>query len=669
MKKILLVEDSHLTRVFVADFLQNYGYEVETASESEEAVEKACYTFLPDLILMDIELKGNVDGIETAKKILKLRDIPIVFLTANTSLEIINKIKDVKGYGYIVKGPNKEAIISTIEMALRLHEANSIANMFEYIFENSSNEIYVFNLETLEFIKVNKAARQNLGYTNEELRFMTPLHLKPQFNEQSFRELLIPLIRGEKTNIVFRTVHRRKNNSTYPVEVQLQLFQYKGKNLCFASIIDLTDQNKIEEKLKEKELLLKAITDSAYDAIIVLDGDGKVVFWSPSAERIFGYSEKEIINKEFHPLLATKNYSVTLSKDMLARFKETGELDKIPNPIELKARHKNGYEINIELTLSALKLKDKWYAVGIVRDISERKKSQDEITKTWKLYFELAENAPIGIMRCDKNGNIIYVNDKVLEILGSPSEEETKKINLFTFPLLVKYGFSEKLKECMENNKTETFETNYISKWGKEVWARVHIKPHIEEEKVSGALIILDDITEKKKLEEELRLLSYTDALTGAYNRRYLVQKLEEEIERAKRYGNEFSLILLDIDHFKKINDRYGHNAGDIVLKGVVKMIKERIRKVDTLARWGGEEFIIMLPNTPVEKAVILAEELRENLSKMTIPGIEKVTASFGVAGYRPGDTVDSLVKRADDLMYTAKAEGRNCVYYQNEDY
>ncbi|MDI6601198.1 MAG: GGDEF domain-containing protein [Thermoanaerobacteraceae bacterium] len=124
--------------------------------------------------------------------------------------------------------------------------------------------------------------------------------------------------------------------------------------------------------------------------------------------------------------------------------------------------------------------------------------------------------------------------------------------------------------------------------------------------------------------------------------------KLEEEIERARRAGREFSLTMLDIDRFKSINDHFGHNAGDLVLKSMAEMIKNRIRKIDTLARWSGEEFVILLPDTTVNKAAVLAEELWESLSRMAMPGVGSVTASFGVAGYCPGDTFDAKGRRPD---------------------
>ncbi|OIQ08014.1 phytochrome-like protein cph2 [Moorella thermoacetica] len=125
------------------------------------------------------------------------------------------------------------------------------------------------------------------------------------------------------------------------------------------------------------------------------------------------------------------------------------------------------------------------------------------------------------------------------------------------------------------------------------------------------------DISERKYLEEELYRLSITDPLTGAYNRCYFLEMLEREVERIRRTGNPFSLIMFDLDHFKSINDHFGHAAGDRVLKGVVSAFKKQLRKTDCLARWGGEEFVILLPETGVEGAATLAEELRQKLSEM----------------------------------------------------
>jgi diguanylate cyclase (GGDEF)-like protein len=146
------------------------------------------------------------------------------------------------------------------------------------------------------------------------------------------------------------------------------------------------------------------------------------------------------------------------------------------------------------------------------------------------------------------------------------------------------------------------------------------------------------------------------------------MQMLKQEIQRAQRTGRSFSVIMLDLDHFKSVNDRFGHAAGDLVLKTIVEVVSKRIRKTDILARWGGEEFIILLPETPVDSATNLAEELCASLSSsLTVPEVGHVTASFGVAGYVPSDTVDTIIMRADNMLYEAKAAGRNCVRYADE--
>jgi len=666
-KKILLVEDSKFVVSIIGNFLNENGYVTESVTTGEEAVQKSYEDFPPDLILMDIELAGKMDGIEAARIIIKCREIPIIFLTSNTSDKIINKIKDVNAYGFLLKGMEKTALLATVGMALKLYEANTNARMFDKVFENFANELFIFHPKSLKYVAVNAAARNSLGYSAEELKSMTPLDISPEFDIESVLKLYIPLINNEQEQIFFNTVHRRKDGYLYPVEIKLQNFNYWGEKLYLALAIDLTERRTIKEALTEKESILNTVVKSARDAIIMIDGMGNVALWNDAAVQLFGYSEEEIIGKDFHKLMLPENIDYNEFEKGFTHYKSTGEGKLIGKTIEVKAKHKDGHELDVEISLSSLKIKDSFYAVGIVRDISERKQSQDELENSHKQYLELSENAPIGILKCDISGNIVYANQKTLEIIGSPSIEETKKINLLTFPLLVKSGISEILEECLKTNKTDVYEIDYETKWRKKIWLRLHIKPLAKKNTVIGAQIIIDDVTEKKQMEDELRSLSTIDYLTNIYNRRFFMEKLETEVERAQRTGSKFSLVMLDIDHFKKINDNFGHNAGDLVLKSIAEMIKNRIRKIDCLARWGGEEFVILLLDTTVNMAKVLIEEIRENISKINIPGVDSVAASFGVVGYRQDDTTDTLVQKADTMMYEAKAAGRNCVRYMVE--
>jgi len=168
------------------------------------------------------------------------------------------------------------------------------------------------------------------------------------------------------------------------------------------------------------------------------------------------------------------------------------------------------------------------------------------------------------------------------------------------------------------------------------------------------------DVTNRKSMEKELRSLAITDPLTGAYNRRHFQDEMQREISRSERYAHPFSLIMFDIDHFKVVNDRFGHEVGDRVLKELTAMIRGRIRTADLLARWGGEEFMILLANTKLRSAVRLAEDLLKQMQAGTFSGVGRVTASFGVAAYRKGEGIDDILTRVDNLMYKAKRGGRS---------
>jgi len=166
-----------------------------------------------------------------------------------------------------------------------------------------------------------------------------------------------------------------------------------------------------------------------------------------------------------------------------------------------------------------------------------------------------------------------------------------------------------------------------------------------------------------EKRTEKLEYLASTDPLTGAYNRNKFEQGLEAEIGRFYRYKSApFSVMMLDIDHFKQINDSHGHLSGDMALKAISQAIKEHVRDSDLFARWGGEEFILMLPFTEGDQAAVFAERLREMVRELKIEQLPALTVSIGVAEYRENDSMETLLERADQALYRAKEEGRNRV-------
>ena len=159
---------------------------------------------------------------------------------------------------------------------------------------------------------------------------------------------------------------------------------------------------------------------------------------------------------------------------------------------------------------------------------------------------------------------------------------------------------------------------------------------------------------------EQLERLAVTDKLTGLLNRTRLDEILQNELERSQRFGHAFGMVVLDIDHFKSINDSYGHQVGDTVLVSIARLIKEHLRSTDKAVRWGGEEFILIYLETSVDELLTLAEELRTKIDGHLFETIGHVTVSCGVTLYKNGDTIASIIKRADKALYLAKSSGRN---------
>lgn len=175
-------------------------------------------------------------------------------------------------------------------------------------------------------------------------------------------------------------------------------------------------------------------------------------------------------------------------------------------------------------------------------------------------------------------------------------------------------------------------------------------------------LLSFTDITKMRNNQVEITKKAFHDGLTGVYNRNKFDEILEDEIKRATRYSTNFSCALIDIDNFKNFNDTYGHLVGDEILITIAQCINAQVRETDTFARWGGEEFVLLFPDTSLEDAKIIAHKLRLTVEKAQHATAGNVTASFGLTEFIKDDTIESIIKRCDDALYDAKESGRNCI-------
>ncbi|AKJ94607.1 PAS/PAC sensor protein [Thioalkalivibrio versutus] len=307
----------------------------------------------------------------------------------------------------------------------------------------------------------------------------------------------------------------------------------------------------------------------------------------------------------------------------------------------------------------------------ILRDISQRKAVEDALRESEARFRQLAGSVNEVFWLQDEH-SILYVNPAYERVWGYSREhvyrdsaamleavhpEDRARVDA----VFLSGAFGD-------GTADETFRIRRPD--GEQRWVRVCRYPIADTEgrvtRVAGTAV---DITELKAAQQELERnqaelerQAFYDRLTGVANRRYFESLLDREVRRAERYGQGFALLMFDLDHFKKVNDTYGHATGDVVLQEVTRVAGERLRSVDVLGRWGGEEFMVLLPGAAAEEGARVAELVRARVAGHPFPRVGEVTVSLGVAAFHSGEPRGELLRRVDEALYRAKREGRNRV-------
>lgn len=337
------------------------------------------------------------------------------------------------------------------------------------------------------------------------------------------------------------------------------------------------------------------------------------------------------------------------NESLIQGFK-LGAVDFVAKPFqkeELLARIKNTLQIyNLKNALNRALEKSQQYA------------------KTIENQMVLIDKNII-ISRTDLEGNITEVSEAFCKVSGYKKEHLLGKNHRIVRHPEMKPSFFVKLWETITHGDTWHGEVKNRSKNGSYYWLETIIYPMIDDfGNQVGYTAISHNISNKKRVEE----LSITDQLTKLHNRMYMENSFKSEIKRSKRYGYPFSVIMIDIDHFKEVNDTYGHDIGDRVLIEVGRVLFENIRETDILGRWGGEEFLIICPHSSDADALILAEKIRYMIESQPFQSVGNKTCSLGVAVFDlKEDDYKEVMKRSDEALYRAKNSGRNCVvnFYQ----
>jgi len=285
----------------------------------------------------------------------------------------------------------------------------------------------------------------------------------------------------------------------------------------------------------------------------------------------------------------------------------------------------------------------------------------------FRLAFEFS-NLAIGMV--DLDGNILEANESLAQLLGF-SVEALRRMNLMD--LWAREQQAQALADFNESIRMEQLkcvvERRLVKKNGEILLTEVtRGLLRKRDGKPICFTFSIRDITETRRLQDLLEEQASTDSLTGTMNRKRVEERARFELMRSDRYGNKLSLLMIDLDHFKKVNDTYGHSAGDEVLKGFCDIARGLLRSIDILGRWGGEEFVALLPETSLGGAEIVAERLRAALEGFVFENGMRVTASIGVASHREDEEFASILGRADACLYKAKLGGRNLVIVDVED-
>ena len=409
---------------------------------------------------------------------------------------------------------------------------------------------------------------------------------------------------------------------------------------------------RIFKKLSRARFLLDNTTDAIY---VVALKDGSIMDVNKRASLMLGFSRRELLQKK------VIDFRTPMSEDEVFDWQEHVSLLRHKHLMISRGIHtrKDGTTFPVESSLSYIKDENEEYMIAVVRDITQtlklEKKIQIESNEIKQLQDVISKS--VLYTTSDLNGKITSVSKAFEEFSGYKATEIIgKNHSIFKHPKTPK-RFYNTMWEKLLNNETFVGEVENYGKDGKEQWVKLTINPIFDEEGVKvGYSSYRENITDKKELE----YISTHDTLTGIHNREYFQQELHKKISSATRYNQSFGFVMLDVDHFKSINDTYGHAAGDKVLKNLPRARATHMRQDDTFARWGGEEFIVIANGATIDSLKGLIKKLQNEIANTLFNPAPKITVSFGLTLFKKGDSIKTIQERADDALYQAKKNGRD---------
>ena len=430
----------------------------------------------------------------------------------------------------------------------------------------------------------------------------------------------------------------------------------------------INERKKIEEALRQSEQLLSTHLLNTPIGAIAWDLEFKTVEWNPAAQAIFGYTKDEAMGKHITQLILPQDMKELVEGIFQDLLSEKGGAQSTNENTT-----KDGRRIICDWYNTALKDAD-GKPIGmasLVNDITERKQTNEALRDSEERLQAILSATPDPIVIYGSKGETEYMNPAFVGLFGWSLDELRGKRIPFV-PDDQKPITSEKTKELLDSGHKVQFETKRLKKNGGIVDVIISASCIKNRNgKISKLVVILKDNTEQKQAEKQLELLNLRleheathDPLTKAPNRRAILNKLSRELSRAQRKNLILSIGLCDIDHFKHVNDNHGHQVGDDVLCSFVKVVQKALRPYDLVGRYGGEEFLLVIPDSTGLADEKIFERVRAKVAEhkiITRSAEVSITISIGIARNSRGDeTADDLLAKADAALYRAKENGRN---------
>ncbi len=406
--------------------------------------------------------------------------------------------------------------------------------------------------------------------------------------------------------------------------------------------------------------LFHGAVEASHDSVIITGADfdapgPEILYVNPAFERLTGWPAAEAIGRSPRILQGRKTDRSTLNS--LRAALHAGK----PFRAEIVNYRRDGTPYNAEWTVAPIRdaTGTVTHYVSLQRDITHQARQQTERELLVGALEEIADEVIIT----DTDGRMTYVNRAFRQRTGRQQADVVGRLAAPFDPERVPAIRRQDLRAAVAAGNTASQTFREVCRHGSVVFLEQVISPiRASDGSIRQYVITGRDVSGRVNAETELKRLATTDRLTGLYNRLRFEELLEYELKRAARSEHPFCVVMLDIDSFKAINDRFGHQAGDDVLVRLGQLLLGNSRGTDHTGRWGGEEFMLLLPDTTAGVGVWHAERLRVLLESAEMPRIGRITSSFGVAESRREDSVKTLLRRADEALYRAKSLGKNRV-------